>query len=120
MKVDEALEVSRRSIDDLVHWRQIQVDALRVLGEEVKRLREQPRPRSMESAPKGGDEISLVMRAMYVRGMGWVVDREAKPVGWLSATESTTTDEQVSQPKSVDIDEVNLNGVTTTDEQVGE
>ena len=115
MKVDEAIEVARASIDDHVHWRQIQIDALRSLADEVKRLREQPRPRSMESASRG-KMLLLVLKdgtaeGRWRRGVpsgveGWSVRGEwVTPLGWWPIP--TATVEQIAE-------------LTTTDEQVGE
>ena len=54
------------------------------VGELQAQLDRKPaEPRPMSEAPKSGTEIALVMRALYVRGMGWVVDRDTAPSGWL-------------------------------------
>lgn len=81
------------------------------LKDEIKRLREQPRPRSMESAPKDcelwgivplkwceANSLNLEVDIWVSRdGCCWDVEPGEGPfIGWLPA-ELTTTDEQVGE-----------------------
>lgn len=51
--------------------------------EELGKCRLAQEPRPMSKAPRDGTELYILMRSMYVRDMGWVVNRERDADGWL-------------------------------------
>ena len=74
MKVERALEIAGNYTG--FPTSHLQGMAARALADEVKRLREQPRPRSMESAPRTGNVLVLARmtskHTITFDALGWL------------------------------------------------